>query len=263
MIIIFYPAFISQYRIPAYIQHNIYTDSGVVPNDIKFIGEVFIPIVLPNILPIYHISNFGRIYTTRTNIFKKPTMDSKGYLRLGLSIGGKEFKFRIHRLVLMMFNPIPDCDKYQVNHKDGCRYNNCLYNLEWVTNLENMRHSINYLRDGNFISIETAYSIGKMLADNVLSFLKIAEIHNCPMYIVSNISKGISHKDVYDYYNLGNVNFIKYGELHHNCKITDDQVKLIKTMLSNNVGVSEISRLLNISKSTISHIKSGHTHKNI
>lgn len=66
--------------------------------------------------------------------------DAKGYLRVSLSKNGVTKTHKVHRLVATAF--IPNIDNLpQVNHKDGNKANNCVDNLEWCSQSENMAHA--------------------------------------------------------------------------------------------------------------------------
>lgn len=84
----------------------------------------------------YEITTKGEIINKKNRHKLIPQPNGKGYLRV--SIGG-QFKF-VHRLVAEMYIPNPE-NKLQVNHKDGNKTNNCVENLEWVTNQENRTHA--------------------------------------------------------------------------------------------------------------------------
>ena len=58
-----------------------------------------------------------------------------------MKIDGKKKTYRLHRLVLMAFDPRDDMDSLEVNHKDGNKKNNKLENLEWCTSSENQIHA--------------------------------------------------------------------------------------------------------------------------
>lgn len=69
------------------------------------------------------------------------TKDKKGYLRLRVTLERKKQSYKVHRLVAEAFLPNP-MGKTQVNHKDGNKENNAVYNLEWSNNAENAQHAI-------------------------------------------------------------------------------------------------------------------------
>jgi hypothetical protein len=59
----------------------------------------------------------------------------------------------VHRMVAMAFHGVP-ADGLEVNHINGIKTDNRPENLEWVTRLENVRHSIHVLgRKGGRITI--------------------------------------------------------------------------------------------------------------
>lgn len=88
---------------------------------------------------LYSISNLGRLFSNKTNRFKKPTKDKWGYQRASLFLRGQEKKKQIHRLVAIEFiEKIVGAD--MVNHKNGIPYDNRAENLEWVTNSQNQKH---------------------------------------------------------------------------------------------------------------------------
>ena len=68
------------------------------------------------------------------------TATNNGYLQC--NIGAKSIT-HVHKMVALCWvpNAYPDI-KVEINHRDGDKQNNVAWNLEWVTHLENIRHSI-------------------------------------------------------------------------------------------------------------------------
>lgn len=95
---------------------------------------------IPNTNGQYKVSNAGKVMTTKTRRILSPAIDERGYERVCLFKADRDRRYKVHRLVAITFVPNPE-GKQQVNHKDGNKRNNCVDNLEWVTNEENMRHS--------------------------------------------------------------------------------------------------------------------------
>jgi len=103
---------------------------------------------------IYEISNKGKVKSLNFNKISgrkghktplnpkilKPFKNPKGYLLVNLHKNGKGKTIQVHRLVGIHFIINPN-NKPQINHIDYNKTNNCINNLEWVTNLENRIHS--------------------------------------------------------------------------------------------------------------------------
>lgn len=69
----------------------------------------------------------------------KESDNGKGYKLVFLSKNRKRKNKYVHRLVAEAFIPNPDNLK-EVNHKDLDKSNNCVRNLEWISNIDNKRH---------------------------------------------------------------------------------------------------------------------------
>jgi hypothetical protein len=94
---------------------------------------------------------FGHVRNIITGKILTLFPNEKGYLRVCLqSNDGKHKTPKIHRMVVTVYLPNPS-GRSEVNHKDGDKQNNFVWNLEWSTRRENMIHAFK----NNLINVQS------------------------------------------------------------------------------------------------------------
>ena len=94
---------------------------------------------------LYQVSNMGRVKSLNyrrsgeEKIMKLHT-HRDGYLTVRLVKNRIVKTYKVHRLVLMSFNPIDNMEKLDVNHIDENKTNNKLENLNWMNRKENINY---------------------------------------------------------------------------------------------------------------------------
>ena len=92
--------------------------------------------------PNYFISNFGRVFSKKSNkVMKNRVVSKNGYQQITLD----NSQLLVHRLVAQAFIPNPN-NLPCVNHKDENPGNNDFRNLEWCTYKYNSNYGTNPIR---------------------------------------------------------------------------------------------------------------------
>lgn len=88
----------------------------------------------------YYVSNYGNVksYVSNHAILLKPTITSKGYERLQLTIEGQRYNKFVHGLVAAAWLERPQNLDCEIHHKDHDKRNNKASNLEY---LDRMQHA--------------------------------------------------------------------------------------------------------------------------
>lgn len=93
--------------------------------------------------PNYEVSNTGLVRNKVSGRVLKPSNNGKGYHQVILCNNDGSKKKLIHRLVAEAFIDNPNTEEFnQVNHKNSCRTDNRVENLEWCSGSYNMRHMV-------------------------------------------------------------------------------------------------------------------------
>lgn len=122
--------------------------------------EIWKPVLVQGFEGAYEVSSQGRVRSIDRiamrlsgrplrikGIILKPSLESKGYLHVGLHKDGESRTMKVHSLVAREFLQAPPGvmgtrkNDFVVNHIDGNKLNNSVSNLEYVTASENVHHA--------------------------------------------------------------------------------------------------------------------------
>lgn len=155
----------------------------------------------------YSITKEGNVYSHKRNKFLKPRKSMDGYNRVALSREGIRREYRVARLVATTFIGQPGTNE-QINHKDYNRDNDCLYNLEWVSQEENIKYSFDENRyiipknvkvytftnvyNGNSFSIIGIKNVAKQFNSSIKNFKAcLTKYANTGQYVKQGMFKGL------------------------------------------------------------------------
>ena len=89
----------------------------------------------------YIVTKEGSIISKYTGKQLYVHTNKKGYQFVRMYVDGIAKTYLVHRVIAEVHIPRM-VGKYEVNHKDGNKANNAVWNLEWVTAKENVKHSV-------------------------------------------------------------------------------------------------------------------------
>ncbi len=240
-------------EIPMTYNLNSYTYNGLI---VPF--EVWKPItneMVPNIKPIYLISNLGNVYNTKKNSYSNITIIPGNYVQVSLrTLDNRQVSINIHRLVCMAFNGMPHDDYVEVDHINCDKTCNYESNLEWVSKNENHnRACINNLikiGEDNYRAILTnneVEEICELLSKGtpIPDICRLMENKIYPRVYPSGFEGLIYHllrKDVWIDIS-SKYNFPKYENAHTNFSI--DEIEIICQCLEQRMRYIDILKYLN------------------
>ena len=105
----------------------------------RFVGSNYIK----NCDDTYIISSYGRLYNYKEKrlLSASPTGN---YLRAHIRSHDENGKSidnvkQLQRIMMASFFPIDNMDEYEVDHIDGCSFNNYIDNLQWLPREDNIK----------------------------------------------------------------------------------------------------------------------------
>lgn len=98
-----------------------------------------------------YLGKYHRMISIEREHYIKPSNNGNGYLYVTLRIDGKRVHRYVHRLVAENFLE-KESGKDVVNHIDFDKTNNCVENLEWCTQKENIYHSVDNMKKPKGVS---------------------------------------------------------------------------------------------------------------
>lgn len=212
---------------------------------------------LPEFEGSYEVSNWGdvrsldrdEVYLTkhgcvtrhRSGTLLEQQMSEDGYAVVALSYGGKEFTRKVHRCVYSGFTDnfsLTYVSNRCINHIDGIKTHNYLWNLEEVTVLENNQHaskmgliSKGVDKPNSSVDLDTLASILTALHCNQSATISsIAKDFGLSRSVVTRINGGLTYRELTG--KLVSSYPIKARARSPRAKLTESQVVHIKKLLA-------------------------------
>jgi hypothetical protein len=203
----------------------------------------------------YFVSNLGRVKSGFTGGIMSPAINGGGYLYVTLFNTKGKYNKMIHRMVAIAFIENPE-NKAQVNHKDGDKRNNVLENLEWNTQFENMRHSVDM-------------DLSPRGSSSYLTKLTEADVLKIRGAFSSGVPRGVLSAD----YGIdrGGLSGILLGRTWKHVggplankvvKLTKEDIPVIRKMFADSLKDGEIAAHFGVARGTIQQIRVGKNWKN-
>ena len=213
------------------------------------------PIYINNEKSDYEIFSNGDVWSNKSHCFMKGGKDKNGYHIISLSMNGKKYTRKIHRLVAIAFieNPL---NLPEVNHKNGNKWNNDISNLEWVSSADNTYHAMENKLRNSTLNKKLVVQICKEVEKGNLSLKEIANKYNVKRSSVIKIlnkQNWCSISDMYDFSNYTTTRGL-LGSQNNNSKISEKDARKIKKLLKS-MSATEISKQTGISRGIIYSIK--------
>lgn len=207
----------------------------------------------------YYITTCGRVYNSSTNKLMKNSISKKtGYVQISLTKkDNKLVTYLIHRLVLISFNGFKPL---HVNHIDGNKLNNSLYNLEWVTMSQNMRHAyskgllVDQVGENNAFSKITNKQASDIciLIERYYNNSEISKKLNISIDIIRTIREKRAWVVISQYFKMYMVKSLSIEDIDF------PTIDLVKFLLDNEFDKYTISEKLDIGVRAIEVIKSNY-----
>ena len=191
--------------------------------------EIFkdIPPLSDGIKPYYKISTQGRVINHISGKEIIPHFNDHGYLQVSLMTEtGRVFR-KVHRLMMLTFCYFEGCESYQVNHKDGNKTKNYLYNLEWATPKENIKHAIQNNLRSSFIGDQ-----------NPMASITNNDAREIGLMIIA----GIPDRDIANQKCDGNISIVRniaYGNTWSNVFTEEEKMAIALTRRGNALSTNE------------------------
>ena len=151
---------------------------------------------------VYYVSKNGEIYSNKLKRLLSISVDKDGYERVNVVTKQGKRKLSVGKIILATFKGYPPKSMIDptVEHKDGVRNNNKIFNLEWLERAENSsRRRITPKGEKNpknKLSPSEVHEICTLLQDKSTSLFDIAQQYNVSKDDIRDIKRRRIWKDI-------------------------------------------------------------------